>query len=66
VPEFLTQREEQIVRMVSEGFPNSEVSSEPGVSPHTVKNTLFRIYEKLGVSNGVELLLSALSSREKK
>lgn len=62
---LLTKREEQVVRMVAEGLPNSEISAELRVSPHTVKNHLFRIYEKLGVSNRVELLLYALSSREK-
>lgn len=61
---LLTPREEQIVRMVAEGLPNSEISKELGVSPHTIKNHLYRIYEKLGVSNRVELLLYALSSRE--
>ena len=62
---LLTRREEQIVHMVAEGLPNHEISSKLGVSPHTVKNHLFRIYEKLGVSNRVELVLYALSSHEK-
>jgi DNA-binding NarL/FixJ family response regulator len=61
---LLTKREEQIVRMIAEGLPNREISSELGVSPHTVKNHLFRIYEKLGVSNRAELLLYALSNRD--
>jgi len=50
--------------MVAEGLPNLEISSKLGVSPHTVKNHLFRIYEKLGISNRVELVLYALSSRD--
>jgi DNA-binding NarL/FixJ family response regulator len=61
---LLTKREEQIARMVGEGLPNLEISSKLGVSAHTVKNHLFRIYEKLGISNRVELVLYALSSRE--
>jgi DNA-binding NarL/FixJ family response regulator len=59
---LLTQREEQIVRMVTEGLPSREISSKLGVTMHTVRNHLFRIYEKLGVSNRVELILYALSS----
>ncbi len=61
---LLTKREEQIAHMVGEGLPNLEISSKLGVSAHTVKNHLFRIYEKLGISNRVELVLYALSSRE--
>jgi DNA-binding NarL/FixJ family response regulator len=50
--------------MVVEGLPNPEISSKLGVSGHTVKNRLFRIYEKVGISNRVELVLYAFSSRE--
>jgi DNA-binding NarL/FixJ family response regulator len=59
---LLTIREEQVARMVAEGLLNHEISSKLGVSTHTVKNHLSRIYEKLGVSNRVELVLYALSS----
>jgi DNA-binding NarL/FixJ family response regulator len=47
--------------MVAEGLPNLEISSKLGVSEHTVKNRLFRLYEKLGVSSRVELVLYVLS-----
>jgi DNA-binding NarL/FixJ family response regulator len=60
---LLTRREEQIVSMVAEGLPNSEISSKLSLSAHTVKNHLFHIYEKLGVSNRVELILYAISTR---
>jgi len=63
---LLTKREEEIVRMLAEGLPNLEIASALHLSPHTVKNHLFRIYEKLGVSNRAELILYALSSRETK
>ena len=62
---LLTKREEQIAQMVAEGLPNQEISSTLGVSLHTVKNHLFRIYAKLGISNRVELVLYALSSRDR-
>jgi len=58
---LLTKREDQIAHMVAEGLPNPEISSKLGVSEHTVKNHLFRIYEKLGVSSRVELVLYVLS-----
>jgi DNA-binding NarL/FixJ family response regulator len=61
---LLTKREEQIVRMVTEGLPSREISKSLRLSAHTVKNHLFRIYEKLGVSNRVELVLYALSRHD--
>ena len=63
---LLTEREEQIVQLVAEGLPSGEIASKLKVSAHTVKNHLFRIYEKLGVSTRSELILYALSSRQNK
>ena len=62
---LLTKREEQIAHLVAEGMSNDDISSKLGVTPHTVKNHLFRIYEKLGVSNRVELVLYALRLQSK-
>jgi DNA-binding NarL/FixJ family response regulator len=63
---LLTERESQIVQLVVEGVPNKEIASKLAVSAHTVKNHLYRIYEKLGISNRSELILYALSSRQSK
>jgi DNA-binding CsgD family transcriptional regulator len=63
---LLTPREEQIVQLVGEGLPSGEIASKLAVSAHTVKNHLYRIYEKLGISNRSELILYALSSRQSK
>jgi hypothetical protein len=35
-----------------------------GLTEHTVKNYLFRVFDKLGVSNRVELVLSCLYQEE--
>ncbi len=59
---LLTKREDDVVRLVSQGAPNRDVAEKLGLSEHTVSNYLFRIYEKLGVSSRVELVLYALSS----
>jgi len=61
---ILTEREEQIVRMVAEGLPNDEIRTTLGLSSHTVKNHLFNIYNKLGISSRAELLLYAMGSRD--
>jgi len=57
----LSKREEEIARLVAAGLSNSEVSDSLGLSKHTVKNYLFRIFEKLGVSTRIELVLYILS-----
>jgi DNA-binding NarL/FixJ family response regulator len=58
---LLTPRQEQIVRMVAEGLPNNEIAASLHLTAHTVRNHLFRIYEKLGVSSRVELILRVLA-----
>jgi DNA-binding NarL/FixJ family response regulator len=61
---LLTNREQEIVPFVAQGLTNKEISSRLGLSEHTVKNHLFRIYEKLGISSRVELILYAVSEHE--
>jgi len=58
---LLTAREMVVVRCVAGGLTNKEVAAELGLSEHTVKNYLFRIFHKLGVSSRVELIYYALS-----
>jgi DNA-binding CsgD family transcriptional regulator len=55
-------REEQVVALVADGLSNRHVASELGLSEHTVKKYLSRIFEKLGISNRVELVLYAVST----
>jgi two-component system, NarL family, nitrate/nitrite response regulator NarL len=52
----LTMRELQVVKCAARGKTNKFIAVELGLSEHTVKNYLFRAFEKLGVSNRVELL----------
>jgi len=61
---LVTKREQQIVPLVAQGLTNKEISSRLGVSEHTIKNHLFRIYEKLGISSRVELILFAVSGHD--
>lgn len=56
----LSRREEEIAHMVAEGFSNRQISERLDLSEHTIKNYLFRVFEKLGVSTRVELTLYAL------
>ena len=57
----LTPREEQTVNLVTEGLNNREIARELKLKENTVKKSLLRVYDKLGVSNRVELVLYALS-----
>jgi two-component system nitrate/nitrite response regulator NarL len=52
----LTTRELQVVKCAARGKTNKVIACELALSEHTVKNYLFRAFEKLGVSNRVELL----------
>jgi DNA-binding NarL/FixJ family response regulator len=52
---LLSPREEEISRLVAEGMSNREVARALKISESTVKNSLFHVFEKLGISNRVEL-----------
>ena len=58
----LSAREVDVVRSVAEGLSNREIAQRLKLTEHTVKNYLFRIFDKLGVSSRVEVVLYALSS----
>lgn len=60
---LLTEREEDVVRLVADGMRNRDVAQQLGVTEHSVRNYLYRIFEKLGVSTRVELILYVLSQR---
>jgi DNA-binding NarL/FixJ family response regulator len=58
---LLTPREEQVVALVAEGLGNRQIARELNLSEHTIKKYLFRIFEKLGISTRVELVLYAVN-----
>lgn len=59
---LLSAREIDVVRCVSEGMTNREIAERLKLTEHTVKNYLFRIFDKLGVSSRVEVVLFALGN----
>lgn len=61
---LLTAREEQVVALVADGLSNREVATELNLSEHTIKKYLFRIFDKLGISSRVELVLYAVSNSD--
>jgi DNA-binding NarL/FixJ family response regulator len=60
--DLLTPREEQVVALVAEGLGNREIAIELNLSHHTIKKYLFRIFDKLGISTRVELVLYAVNN----
>jgi DNA-binding NarL/FixJ family response regulator len=58
---LLSKRELEVVRCVAEGLTNNEIGQRLGLSKHTIKNYLLRIFDKVGVSNRMELLFLTLS-----
>lgn len=61
--EILTQREQDVVACLAEGLSNREVARRLKLSEHTVKNYLLHIFDKLGVSSRVEVVLYASGQR---
>ena len=59
---LLSARELDVVNCLAEGLTNREIAQRLTLTEHTVKNYLFRIFDKLGVSSRVEVVLYALSS----
>jgi DNA-binding NarL/FixJ family response regulator len=59
--QLLTPREEQVVALVAEGLSNRDIARELNLSEHTIKKYLFRIFDKLGISSRVELVLYAVN-----
>jgi len=61
---LLTRREQSLVDLVAQGRTNRDISRELNLSEHTVRNYLFRIFNKLGTSNRLELALYAINHKE--
>ena len=60
---LLTEREEDVVRLVADGMKNRAIAERLEVTEHSIRNYLYRIFEKLGVSTRVELILYVFSQR---
>jgi len=59
--ENLSQRECEAMEWLLRGLSNKEIADRMGLSQHTVKNYIFRIFGKMGVSSRAELLFLILS-----
>jgi len=60
---LLSDREMEIVQLVAQGFQNKELGKKLFISENTVKNHVRNIFDKLGVSDRLELMLYAIHHR---
>ena len=60
---LLSDREKEIVQLVAQGYRNKEIGEKLFISEQTVKNHLHNIFDKLGVSDRLELALYAIHHR---
>ena len=61
---LLTRREEKVVHLVADGLKNREIADKLQVKEHSIRNYIYRIFDKVGVSSRVELILYAFSQRD--
>lgn len=58
-PDGLTEREREVVRLISEGLSNKDIANRLCISSITVRHHLTSIFDKLGVPNRQKLLIRA-------
>jgi DNA-binding NarL/FixJ family response regulator len=59
----LTRREKAVIGCLMQGFPNREIARYLSIAEQTVKNHLRSIFDKVGVSDRLELVLYALHQK---
>lgn len=62
--ELLSARERDVIQHLAAGMTNREIAESLGLSRHTVKNYLFRIFDKVGVSSRTELLYLTMNNSQ--
>jgi DNA-binding NarL/FixJ family response regulator len=60
---MLTNREEQVLRLIAEGLTNRGISCNLSISESTVENHIHNIYAKLGISNRAQAVAHAFRSK---
>lgn len=59
----VTSREREVIELIVAGYTNKDLARKLNISEHTVKHHLSNIFDKLGVSNRLELVLYAIDHR---
>jgi DNA-binding NarL/FixJ family response regulator len=59
----LTRREKAVIACLMQGFPNREIARCLSMAEQTVKNHLRAVFDKVGVSDRLELVLYAIHQK---
>jgi DNA-binding NarL/FixJ family response regulator len=63
VVDSLTNKELRIVALIVQGYKNKEIATELGTTEQVIKNYLRNVYDKIGVSDRLELALFTIHHR---
>lgn len=55
-PIKLSKRQKQILPMLDQGMTNDQIAQEMGISTHTTKVHLWRLYQRIGVNSRTQAL----------
>jgi DNA-binding CsgD family transcriptional regulator len=58
---ILSAREEEVLHLLAKGLSNRDLATALTLSEHTIRNHLFHIFDKLGVSSRMEAVLYAFN-----
>jgi len=61
--QVLTDREEQVLKLIADGLTNKEISYNLSISESTVENHIHHVYKKLKISNRAQAVAYLLRSR---
>lgn len=64
LPDTLTNREHEIVRLVGQGLSNKEIAFQLSISANTVRHHMTSIFDKVGMRNRQQLLIHAHRFRQ--
>ena len=59
----ISEREKEIVELILIGKSNKDIEHQLFISPHTVKNHIYRLYQKAGVNSRSQLIHLILGSK---
>lgn len=60
--QYLTDRELQVLNLLTEGLTNEQIAERLFVSVHTVKANLENMFLKCGVHNRIQMIIWALKN----